>query len=153
MEWMASLVARACSFHAALKSWHERGGLHPRCISSGSSRTTTSSLTFGTLSMNVSATFNVFRLLRDPSLCLPHHTVPNFSHLPVPLSKAFARPDGSNKVDIRAVVLDKDNCFAIPKHNEVHKPYMVSNISLASYIPDLQKPAMFYAAILFRTKS
>jgi phosphatidylglycerophosphatase GEP4 len=29
-------------------------------------------------------------------------------------------------VDIRAVVLDKDNCFAIPHTNEVHKPYHVS---------------------------
>jgi len=26
-------------------------------------------------------------------------------------------------VDIRAVVLDKDNCFAVPHENSVHKPY------------------------------
>lgn len=75
--------------------------------------------------MNVSGTLNVFRLLRDPSLCLPHHTVPTFNHLPVPLCRAFARPDNEKKVDIRAVVLDKDNCFAVPKENEVYKPYTV----------------------------
>ncbi|GAB7351147.1 hypothetical protein MBLNU459_g1602t1 [Dothideomycetes sp. NU459] len=78
---------------------------------------------FKFMQMNVSATLNVFRLIRDPSLCLPHHTVPTFNHLPIPLSRAFVSPNGEKKVDIRAVVLDKDNCFAIPKENEVHKPY------------------------------
>lgn len=76
------------------------------------------------LTLNVSASLNVFRLIANPSLCLPHHTVPTFNHLPIPLSKAFVK-DGA-KVDIRAVVLDKDNCFAIPKQNEVYKPYKVS---------------------------
>ncbi|KAF1933325.1 HAD-superfamily phosphatase [Didymella exigua CBS 183.55] len=76
--------------------------------------------------MNVSGTLNVFRLLRDPTLCLPQHTVSTFNHLPIPLSKAFPRKigkDGEKEVDIRAVVLDKDNCFAIPHTNEVHTPY------------------------------
>lgn len=71
--------------------------------------------------MNVSGTLSFFRLFRDPSLCLPHHTVSTFNHLPIPLSRAF----GEKKVDIRAVVLDKDNCFAVPKENEVYKPYTV----------------------------
>ncbi|KAH0371270.1 HAD-superfamily phosphatase, partial [Aureobasidium melanogenum] len=69
--------------------------------------------------MNVSGTLSFFRLFRDPSLCLPHHTVSTFNHLPIPLSRAF----GERKVDIRAVVLDKDNCFAVPKENEVYEPY------------------------------
>ncbi|KAJ4331039.1 hypothetical protein N0V87_009497 [Didymella glomerata] len=76
--------------------------------------------------MNISGTLNVFRLLRDPTLCLPQHTVSTFNHLPVPLSKAFPRKigrDGETEVDIQAVVLDKDNCFAIPHTDEVHKPY------------------------------
>ncbi|KAG9556444.1 HAD-superfamily phosphatase, partial [Aureobasidium melanogenum] len=73
--------------------------------------------------MNVSGTLSFFRLFRDPSLCLPHHTVSTFNHLPIPLSRAFAKADGEKKVDIRAVVLDKDNCFAVPKENEVYKPY------------------------------
>ncbi|KAF2653842.1 HAD-superfamily phosphatase [Lophiostoma macrostomum CBS 122681] len=73
--------------------------------------------------MNISGTLNVFRLIRDPTLCLPQHTVPTFNHLPIPLSKAFSKRDDRKNVDIRAVVLDKDNCFAIPHTNEVHKPY------------------------------
>lgn len=82
-------------------------------------------LLFCIFNMNVSGTLNFFRLLRDPSLCLPHHTVPTFNHLPVPLSRAFNRADGDKRVDIKAVVLDKDNCFAVPKENEVYKPYAV----------------------------
>ncbi|CAO2655204.1 Nn.00g102680.m01.CDS01 [Neocucurbitaria sp. VM-36] len=74
--------------------------------------------------MNLSGTLNVFRLLRDPTLCLPQHTVSTFNHLPIPLSKAFRRSgkDGEKEVDIQAVVLDKDNCFAVPHTNEIHKP-------------------------------
>jgi phosphatidylglycerophosphatase GEP4 len=72
--------------------------------------------------LNVSATLNVFRLLTRPTLCLPHATVSTFNHLPIPLNKAFGKYE---KVDIRAVVLDKDNCFAIPNSNEIHKPYNV----------------------------
>jgi len=78
------------------------------------------------LTLNVSASLNVFRLIANPSLCLPHHTVPTFNHLPIPLSDAFIKDKGQNsRVDIRAVVLDKDNCFAVPKQNEVYKPYSV----------------------------
>jgi hypothetical protein len=75
--------------------------------------------------MNVSGTLSFFRLFRDPSLCLPHHTVSTFNHLPIPLSRAFTKSDSQKKVDIRAVVIDKDNCFAVPKENEVYKPYTV----------------------------
>jgi phosphatidylglycerophosphatase GEP4 len=74
--------------------------------------------------MNVSATVNVLRLLANPSLCLPHHTIATFDQLPLPLSTAFTNRNGSTKKpDIRAVVLDKDNCFSIPKRNEVYAPY------------------------------
>jgi hypothetical protein len=72
--------------------------------------------------LNVSATLNVFRLLTRPTLCLPHATVSTFNHLPIPLNKAFGKYE---KVDIKAVVLDKDNCFAYPNSNEIHKPYNV----------------------------
>lgn len=83
--------------------------------------------------MNISGTLNVFRLLRDPTLCLPQHTVSTFNHLPIPLSKAFPKKigkDGEREVDIQAVVLDKDNCFAIPHTDEVHQPYKVGSVSL-----------------------
>jgi hypothetical protein len=74
---------------------------------------------------NISGTVSAFRLLRDPTLCLPHHTVPTFAHLPVPLSPALASSnvggDAKRRApDIRAVVLDKDNCFAVPHSNEIY---------------------------------
>lgn len=71
--------------------------------------------------MNLSGTLNAFRVLFSPGLCLPHHTVSSFNDLPIPLSKAFRR--GEKEADIRAVILDKDNCFAIPHQNEVYAPY------------------------------
>lgn len=74
--------------------------------------------------MNVSATVNVLRLFANPALCLPQHTISTFDQLPIPLSSAFtSRHGGQGKPDIRAVVLDKDNCFAVPKQNTIHKPY------------------------------
>ncbi|KAA6408405.1 MAG: HAD-superfamily phosphatase [Lasallia pustulata] len=76
-----------------------------------------------TLPMNVSATLNLFRLIRDPSLCLPQATISTFNHLPIPVSKAFVSSAKGKEPDIRAVVLDKDNCFAWPKENTVYKPY------------------------------
>jgi phosphatidylglycerophosphatase GEP4 len=78
---------------------------------------------------NVSATVNIFRLLARPTLCLPHAIISTFNELPVPLSKAFER---YKNVDIRAVVLDKDNCFAYPHSNTVHKQYEVISYSLRS---------------------
>ncbi|KAL8768894.1 MAG: hypothetical protein Q9209_004948 [Squamulea sp. 1 TL-2023] len=81
--------------------------------------------------MNVSATLNAFRVLRNPSLCLPHATILTFNDLPVPLSNAF----GGVKPDIRAVVLDKDNCFAIRKENVVYKPYTDKFNSLLKHYP------------------
>ena len=70
--------------------------------------------------MNVSGTINILRLFTNPALCLPHYTVSTFDQLPVPLSAAFVARNGEKKPDIRAVVLDKDNCFAVPNHNFVH---------------------------------
>lgn len=72
---------------------------------------------------NLSGTFNFLRLFVNPSLCLPHHTISTFDQLPIPLSTAFAAKNGSEKPDIRAIVLDKDNCFAIPNQNNIHEPY------------------------------
>lgn len=83
--------------------------------------------------MNISGTLNVFRLIRDPALCLPHRTVSTFNHLPVPLSKAIVGKNGEKGADIRVVVLDKDNCFAVPHENEVYKPYKVQILSLITW--------------------
>ena len=89
---------------------------------------------------NLSGTLNAFRLFRDPSLCLPHHTVSTFNSLPIPLSKAFQTGEkGKTEVDIRAVVLDKDNCFAIPHKNEVFNGYKVHILHAASSITTLTR--------------
>ena len=76
-------------------------------------------------SMNVSGTLNAFKLLFNPSLCLPHASISNFNHLPIPLSVAFASGEKGQQPDIRAVILDKDNCFARPKENVVYEEYKV----------------------------
>ena len=76
--------------------------------------------------MNLSATLNVVRLLVKPSLCIPHATVSTFDRLPIPISDALAAANGGERPDIRALVLDKDNCFAKPRENVIHKPYIVS---------------------------
>jgi phosphatidylglycerophosphatase GEP4 len=85
--------------------------------------------------MNLSGTLNVFRLIRDPALCLPQYTFPTFNHLPIPLSKA-GTDQGGKQLDIRAVVLDKDNCFAAPHANSVYEAYNVgwSNPAVAPQV-------------------
>lgn len=85
--------------------------------------------------MNVSATLNVCRILFNPSLCLPHHTISTFDQLPIPLSKAFARHGSEKRADIRAVVLDKDNCFSIPKRNEIYPDYHATFSKLRQEYP------------------
>lgn len=67
------------------------------------------------------------RVCQNPGVMLPHATIPTFNHLPVPISFIFDSSSDSQKPDIRAVVLDKDNCFATPGENEVYKPYRVGN--------------------------
>lgn len=73
--------------------------------------------------LNLSGSLNVLRLFANPALCLPHHTVSSFDKIPVPLSEAFQTGKGEKKPDIRAVVLDKDNCFAVPHQNEIFPSY------------------------------
>ncbi len=75
------------------------------------------------MNLNLSASFNVLRLLSKPSLCLPHATVATFNDLPIPLDRAFG-VDGK-RPRIQAVVLDKDDCFAYPNTAQVHPPYKV----------------------------
>lgn len=75
--------------------------------------------------MNVSATLKVFSLLRNPSLCLPHATVPTFDRVPISVATALTAANGGQTPDIRAVVLDKDNCFAKPTENSIYGPYKV----------------------------
>ncbi|EKD20454.1 uncharacterized protein L3040_004258 [Drepanopeziza brunnea f. sp. 'multigermtubi'] len=85
------------------------------------------------MEMNISATLNVFRLLTRPSLCLPHATISTFNQLPVPLNSAFGK---HKDVDIRAVVLDKDNCFAVPHENDVYGAYEKKFAQLRAAYPN-----------------
>ena len=78
------------------------------------------------ISMNLSGTLNAFKVLRKPQLCLPHMTVPTFDQLPIPLT-AKTWPD------IKAIVLDKDNCFAVSRGIYVYKPYKVGSLFVFSF--------------------
>ena len=82
--------------------------------------------------LNLSATFNVLRAFTNPALICPHHTVSTFDQLPFPLSSAFAQANGKQP-DIRAVVLDKDNCFAVPYALAVYPAYTVAYIPMPDY--------------------
>ncbi|KAJ0117200.1 hypothetical protein J7T55_003617 [Diaporthe amygdali] len=73
------------------------------------------------VNLNLSASLNIFKLLSNPSLCLPHAAISTFKDLPIPLDSAFKRK--GVEVNIKAVVLDKDDCFARPETNEVYEPY------------------------------
>ncbi|GAB0134425.1 hypothetical protein EsDP_00002799 [Epichloe bromicola] len=73
------------------------------------------------MNLNLSASLNATRLLFKPSICLPHYTASTFNDLPIPLDEGLRRI--GHKSDIRAVVLDKDDCFAYPDAKEVYEPY------------------------------
>ncbi|KAI1487295.1 mitochondrial PGP phosphatase [Biscogniauxia mediterranea] len=74
------------------------------------------------MNLNLSGFVNVFKLLSKPSLCLPHATISTFADLPTPLARAFEGQ--GRKVDIKAIVLDKDDCFACPDTNEIYPAYL-----------------------------
>ncbi|ODA79834.1 hypothetical protein RJ55_05430 [Drechmeria coniospora] len=73
------------------------------------------------MNLNLSASLNVTKLLFKPGLCLPHHTVATFNDLPIPLDKGLQA--AGRQSDIKAVVLDKDDCFAYPDARDVYEPY------------------------------
>ena len=75
------------------------------------------------MAFNLSATLNILRAITNPALLYPHLTIATFDQLPIPLSPALAR--GEKHPDIRAVILDKDNCFAFPHDLHVYPEYSV----------------------------
>lgn len=64
---------------------------------------------------NVSATLNVFRLMANPQLAAPQLVARNFGEISVPFSFSGAQ--------VKAVVLDKDNCFAKAHDDKVWPAY------------------------------
>ena len=56
-----------------------------------------------------------------PRMFMPHAAVHPFSGLPLPLSKLAVK----QKLDIRSVVLDLDDTFALPHTNQIFPAYKV----------------------------
>jgi phosphatidylglycerophosphatase GEP4 len=78
--------------------------------------------------MNLSGTVNAFRLLYAPKLARPHVVLPHFNDLTFPLHECVRREVWRShrlavQPDIRAVVVDKDNCFARKNGLEVWPQY------------------------------
>lgn len=85
--------------------------------------------------MNLSGTFNAFRLLLQPKLCIPHAAFSTFDEIPIPVSKALMQANGGKEPNIKVVILDKDNCFAKPRENVIHTPYRSHFESLRQCYP------------------
>lgn len=92
--------------------------------------------------LNISATLNLLRLISQPNLCLPQCTISTFAQIPVPLDDAFVDKRGQKRTDIKAVILDKDNCFATPHTNYVHESYQVWKQQLFSLSKPTPPPSM-----------
>ncbi|KAG8530337.1 uncharacterized protein KY384_004839 [Bacidia gigantensis] len=78
--------------------------------------------------MNLSGTRNAFRLFTRPSLAIPHITVPTFDKIQVPIAY-------QDWPEIKAVVLDRDNTFAVKGSIYVHKQYKETFESLRRAYP------------------
>ena len=75
--------------------------------------------------MNISATLCFFKFLRNPLLGIPHATLNTFKDVPIEISQVLITANGGKAPDIKAIVLDKDNCFAKANENVIYKPYEV----------------------------
>ncbi|KAI5816281.1 mitochondrial PGP phosphatase-domain-containing protein [Pyronema omphalodes] len=77
--------------------------------------------------LNLTATFTLLRALKNPSILVPHLTIPTFNQLPIPLFPGE---------DVRAVVLDKDNCFAAPRTDVIWPEYEETYTKLRTHYGD-----------------
>lgn len=94
------------------------------------------------MNLNLSASLNIFKLVANPSLCLPHATISSFKDLPIPLDSAFRQK--GEKPHIKAVVLDKDDCFAVPETNVVYQSYQVCSDPLRA-LSDVSELSLTHA--------
>lgn len=78
---------------------------------------------------NASAVSNISRLAYNPALCLPHLTVSSFDKLPLPIKIP------GHDVEIKGIVLDKDNCFAKDHDDKVWPAYAEAWKKLRQYFP------------------
>lgn len=79
---------------------------------------------------NLSATLNILRLITNPYLCMPQIVVPTFNNISVPI-------DAKNTT-IKAIVLDKDNCFAKNHDDKVWPEYAEKWDELIAAYPGAQ---------------
>ncbi|ODV61962.1 phosphatidylglycerophosphatase [Ascoidea rubescens DSM 1968] len=79
--------------------------------------------------MNISATLNSIRLLFNPNLALPHQVCNDFNSIKVPIGQFIIQ----NQPKIKAIVLDKDNCFAEKGDDKVYAGYTEKWKELINY--------------------
>lgn len=65
---------------------------------------------------------------------MPHLTVSSFDQIPLPVSKALGHIESKACPKIKALVLDKDNCFAVPKQNVIYHSYKVRAFFIEVFI-------------------
>lgn len=94
-------------------------------------------LTKNRIYMNIGAILPSICALFRPSLLIPHITVGTFADIPDHLSSSLKNsiksPHFHLDVDIRAIVIDKDNCISIPKKLELYDAYKVSSFIILKY--------------------
>jgi hypothetical protein len=95
--------------------------------------------------MNLSGTLNAWRAVMTPRLARPHAVFSQFSEITFPLSKCIAanvkqRWGIDVQPDIRAVVIDKDNCIAKPKSLLLVDEYTVVSASHPSNLKGYMEP-------------
>lgn len=73
---------------------------------------------------NISGTFYAFRALFNPPLIRPSFTFNTFNDIPIPLN-----------ANIKAVVLDKDNCISYPHETHIWEPYNFQWEKLKKHYP------------------
>lgn len=70
------------------------------------------------------ARLTISLFLQKPDYLLPHLTIPNFLHLPVPLGPALPHAPNSPPPNIKAIVLDKDNTLCPPDSIALHPAHI-----------------------------
>ncbi|EPY50608.1 hypothetical protein, variant [Schizosaccharomyces cryophilus OY26] len=61
-----------------------------------------------------------FQTVKRPRILLPHAKFPSFTDIPIGINSHLSRLY-SGPVDIRGIVLDKDDCITLPDDNEIPK--------------------------------
>jgi len=95
--------------------------------------------------MNLSGTLNAWRAVMTPKIVRPHVVLGQFSDITFPLSKCVAanvkqRWGIDVQPDIRAVVIDKDNCIAKHKTLQLVEEYEAVSLRDISKVKGYLEP-------------